>query len=253
MYWGDSHSSNSLTKGQFGIWISSIHHYTPTKLQKSATEFSATVPLRKEKLIGPGRYDLRIPNPHHHVAFEDIGDLAVELVEPSVQDEEGLSGRGHEVLSEQSAAHHYPVSTAPRPLHRLGGLFQALDHLDFARAQLHKQSVSLAAGAAKQVVLVDLREGALEGQIGQVEVGVNVKRLLDLSALRDDLDPHQAVAVVHSDQVVAVGGHVGSAGHVAVLADHAVRDAVQDELGLRGAGGVGLAVDKIVAAEMGVG
>lgn len=117
VYWGDSPSSNSLTKGQFGIWIGSIHHYTPAKLQKSATEFSATVPLRKEKLIGPGRYDLRIADPHHHVAFEDVGDLAVELVEPPVQDEEGLSGRGHEVLSEQSAAHHHPVSTAPRPLH----------------------------------------------------------------------------------------------------------------------------------------
>lgn len=79
--------------------------------------------MRKTKLVVSRCYDLRLPDPHHHVAFGDIGDLTVELVEPSVQDEEGLSGRGHEVLSEQSAARHYPVPTAPRPLERLGGFF----------------------------------------------------------------------------------------------------------------------------------
>lgn len=79
--------------------------------------------MRKTKLVVSRCYDLGLPDPHHHVAFGDIGDLTVELVEPSVQDEEGLSGRGHEVLSEQSAARHYPVPTAPRPLERLGGFF----------------------------------------------------------------------------------------------------------------------------------
>lgn len=185
--------------------------------------------------------------------MEDIGDLAVELVEPTVQNKEGFPGRGHEVLAKQSAARHHPVPAAPRPLGGLGGFFQAFDHLDFAGAQLHKQSVGLAAGAAKQVVLVDFGEGALEGQVGQVEVGVDVKRLADLAALRDHLDPHQAVAIIDGDQVVAVRGDVGSAGHAAIPANHSVGDAVQDELGLGGAGGVGLAVDKIVAPQVSVG
>lgn len=196
---------------------------------------------------------LRLPHPHHHVALDDVGDLTVELVEPSIQDEEGLSGRGHEVLAEQSAAGHHPVPTAPRPLKRLGGLLQALDHLHFPGAQLHKQSVSLATGAAEHVVLVDLGERALERHVGQVEVGVDVEGFLDLSPLGDRLDPHQAVAVVNSDQVVTVWRHVGSAGDVAVLSDHTVRHTVQDELRLRGAGGVGPTVDKVVATEMGVG
>lgn len=77
---------------------------------------SATVPLREKKLIGSLCYDLRLPNPHHHIAFEDVSDLTVELAEPSIQDEEGLSGWGHKVLSEQFAADHYPVLTAPWPL-----------------------------------------------------------------------------------------------------------------------------------------
>lgn len=139
--------------------------------------------LRKTKLTGSSRYDLRLPDPHHHVAFEDVSDLTVELVESSVQDEEGLPGWGHEVLSEQPAACHNPVPTVPWPLERLGGLFQALDHLDFASAQLNKQSVSLTTRAAEHVVLVDLCEGALEGQIRQVKVSVNVKGLVDLSPL----------------------------------------------------------------------
>lgn len=206
----------------------------------------------KRKLTGSRRRRLRLPDPNHHVALDDVGDLTVELVEPSVQDEEGLSGRGHEVLSEQAAARHGPVPAAPRPLGRLGGLFQALDHLHFAGAQLHEQSVRLTAGAAEHVVLVDLREGALEGQVGQVEVGVDVEGLLDFSPLGNHLDPHQAVAVVDGDQVAAVRGHVRGAGDVAVLADHAVRHAVHDELRPRGAGGVGPAVDKVVAAQMGV-
>lgn len=100
---------------------------------------------------------------------------------------------------------------------------------------------------------MDFGKRALEGQVGQVEVGVDVKRLTDLSALRDHLDPHQAVAVIDGDQVVAIRGNVGSTGHIAVLADHSVGDAVQDELGLGGAGGVGLAVDKVVAPKVGVG
>lgn len=111
----------------------------------------------------------------------------------------------------------------------------------------------MTAGAAEHVVLVDLREGALEGQIRQVEVGVDVEGLLDLSPLGDHLDPHQAVAVVHSDQVVAVWRHEGSAGDVAVLANHTICHTVQDELRLCGSGGVGFAVDKVVAAQVGVG
>lgn len=226
-------------------------HRNQTK--QSATEFSATVPLRKRKLTGPRCYRLRLPDPRHHVALEDIGDLTVELVEPTVQDKEGLPGRGHEVLSEQPAALHRPVPTAPRPIGRLGGFFQALDHLDLAGAQLHEQGVGLAAGAAEHVVLVDLGEGALEGQVGQVQVGVDVERRPDLPPLRDHLDPHQAVAVVDGDQVATVRGHVGSADDVVVLADDGVRHAVQDELRLGGAGGVGPAVDEVVSAEMGVG
>lgn len=196
---------------------------------------------------------LRLADPHHHVAFEDVGDLAVELVEPSVQNEEGVSGGGHEVLSEQTAAGHHPVPDAPRPLERLGGLLQALDHLHFAAAQLHEQSVRLASRAAEHVVLVELGEGALEGQVGQVEVGVDVEGILDLSALRDHLDPHQAVAVVHGHQVVAVRRHVRRAGDDSVLSDQAVRHTVHDELRLRGAGGVGPAVDKVITAEVCVG
>lgn len=52
---------------------------------------------------------------------------------------------------------------------------------------------------------------------------------------------------------MAVWRHVWSAGDVSVLADHTICHAVQDELGLRGAGGVRPAVDEVVAAEMGVG
>ncbi|TNN61703.1 hypothetical protein EYF80_028065 [Liparis tanakae] len=116
---------------------------------------------------------------------------------------------------------------------------------------LHKQSVRLTAGAAEHVVLVDLREGALERQIGQVEVGVDVERLLDFPPLRNHLDPHQAAAVVHRDQVAAVRRRVRGAGDVAVLSDHAVGHAVHDELRPCGAGGVGPAVDEVVAAERG--
>ena len=196
---------------------------------------------------------LRLANPHHHVAFHDVGDLTVELVEPAVQDEEGLSWRGHEVLAEQSAAGHHPVPTAPRPLERLRGLFQALDHLDFAGAQFHEQGVGLPARAPEHVVLVDLREGALEGQVGQVQVRVDVERFLDLSPIGDGLDPHQAVAVVDRDQVVTVWRHEGSAGDVTVLSDDAIRHTVQDELGLRSASGVRSAIDEVIAAEMSVG
>lgn len=219
----------------------------------TATESSETVPVRKRKLIRSWCYNLRLPDPRQHIAFENISDLTVELVESSVQDEEGLSGRGHEVLSKQSAARHHPVSTAPRPLERLNGLFQALDHLDFAGAQLHEESVSLTARAAKQIVLVDFREGALKGQIGQMKVGVNVEGILDLSPHWNHLDPHQAVAIIDSDQVVAIWRHVGSASDVTVLANNAIRYTVQDELGLCGASGVRLAVHKVVAAKMGVG
>lgn len=141
-------------------------------------------------LIGPPHSSLRLPHPYHHIAFEDICDLTVELVEPSIQDEEGLSGWCHKVLSKQSTAHHYPVSVAPWPLEWPGGLFQTLDHLDFASTQLHKQNISLAARATKDIVLVKFCEGALKGQIRQVKVGVNVKGHLDLSPLRDDLNPH---------------------------------------------------------------
>lgn len=170
--------------------------------------------------------DLRIPNPNHHVAFEDVCDLTVELVQPSIQDEQGLPGRCCEVLSEKSAAHHDPVPAAPRPIKRLDGLFQALDHLDFAGAELHKQCVGLTTGAAEHIVLMDLCEGALESQVRQVQVGVDVEGLLDLSPFRDGLDPHQAIAVINCDQIAAVWRHVGCAGDVTVLADHAVCHAV---------------------------
>lgn len=195
---------------------------------------------------------LRLPHPRQHIALDHVGDLAVELIEPSVQDEQGLPGRGHEVLAEGAAAHHRPVTGAPRPFVRLDGLFQALDHLHLAAVQLHEQHVGLAPGASEHVVLVGLSEGALEGQVGDVQVGVDVKGLPDLASLRDSLDAHEAVAVVHGHEVAAVRGHVGRSGDVAVQAHHAVRHAVYDDLRLRGARRVRAAIDKVVAAQVGV-
>lgn len=181
---------------------------------------------RKTKPSESWRHDLRIPNPYNHVAFENVGDLTVELVESSVQNEEGLPGRCHDVLAEKSAAHHDPVPAAPRPVEQLDGLFQALDHLDFAGAQLHKQHVGLTARAAEHVVLVDLCERALERQIGKVQVGVDVEGFLDLSPLRNGLDPHQAIDVIHCDQVVTIWRHVRGACDVTVLPNHAVCNTV---------------------------
>lgn len=113
----DSPSFDSLSKGQFGIWIGSICNYASTKLQKISNRIQCNSTFEEIKAYrSTRRRHLRIANPHHHVAFKDIGDLAVELVKSTVQDEEGFPGRGHEVLSEQSAARNHPVPAAPRPL-----------------------------------------------------------------------------------------------------------------------------------------
>lgn len=96
-------------------------------------------------------------------------------------------------------------------------------------------------------------EGALKRQIGQMEIGVNVKGRLDLPPLRDYLNPHQPISVINSDQVVAIWRHVGSAGDVAVLADDGICYTVQDELWLCGSSGIRLAVYEVVPTKMGVG
>lgn len=81
---------------------------------------------------------------------------------------------------------------------------------------------------------------------------MDVEGLADLPAHRDLLDPHQAIVVVHRDQVVTVRRHVRGAGDVPVVSIHGVCHTVYDELGLGGARGIRPAVDEVVASQVGV-
>lgn len=51
---------------------------------------------------------------------------------------------------------------------------------------------------------------------------------------------------------MTIWGHIRCPGDVTVLSDHTIGYTVQDKLGLGGASGVRPAVDKVVAAKMGV-
>ncbi len=78
------------------------------------------------------------------------------------------------------------------------GCFRLLIILTLPGAELHKKSIRLAAWAAEHVILVSLGERGHEGQIGQVQVGVNVKGLADLAPHGHMLQAHEPVTVVHT-------------------------------------------------------
>lgn len=88
---------------------------------------------------------LGLANPHHSIPQGHVSDFTVELVQASVEDEQGALGRSHEVLSKQATAGHDAVFPVPAPLGWRRGLFEALDHFDVSGAELHEQGIRLLA------------------------------------------------------------------------------------------------------------
>lgn len=86
-----------------------------------------------------------------------------------------------------------------------------------------------------------------------MKVGVDVERIMDLPSFRNGLNSHKTIGVVNRDQVVSIWRYIRSAGYIAVVSDHAVRHAIQDDLRLGGPSRVSFAVDKVVSAKVGVG
>lgn len=86
-----------------------------------------------------------------------------------------------------------------------------------------------------------------------MQVGVDIEGLPNQAPDRNGLQAHQAVAVVHADEVMSVGRDVGRTANVPIRTDHTIRHAVHNQLGAHSTGRVWLTVDEVIAAQVSVG